>query len=199
MTSPNRLTLAASALATVVLLSACGSAAGPSTTSSPGASPAEQGQAGEAATGNENSFRYDNARFHYRVSAPGAMAENPDGSAAFKGQVERFEIRVITGTGAADPMGVANGDLAQVQASAASYHLEGNVQKVTISGRQVVKFVYTWVDGTSPVTGKPVSLTTVRYYIPRDSSTLAVLAYSSVTNQYDPQGADDIAMTFQWR
>jgi hypothetical protein len=179
-------------------LAACGLAPA-SSSSSPSPGAGEQAQAGDPGTGGENAFLYDNNRFHYRVAAPGVMADKADGSAAFTGQVERLEIHVVSGTPAADSSGLANADLAQLRSSAGSFRLESGVQQLQLSGRQVTKFVYSWVDGTSPVTGKPVSLVTARYYIPRDSSMIAVLTYSSVSSQYDPQGADDIAMTFQWR
>jgi hypothetical protein len=63
----------------------------------------------------------------------------------------------------------------------------------------VTKFTYTWNAGTSAVTGKAVELTSVRYYVPKDSGTLAVITYGIVSNQFDPQGADDLASTFRWQ
>jgi len=71
--------------------------------------------------------------------------------------------------------------------------------EITLNGKKVEKVVYTYNAGTSSVTGKPLDLVGVRYYIPKDSATLAVVAYGIVSNQYDPQGADDIATTFQWQ
>ena len=70
---------------------------------------------------------------------------------------------------------------------------------VTIGGQRVTRFTYTWNAGTSPVTGKAIALTSVRYYVPKDSMTVAVITYGTVSNQFDPQGADDVASTFKWR
>jgi len=47
--------------------------------------------------------------------------------------------------------------------------------------------------------GKAIALTSVRYYIAKDATTLAVITYGVASNQFDPQGADDIASTFQWQ
>jgi hypothetical protein len=58
--------------------------------------------------------------------------------------------------------------------------------------------VYTANGANNPVTGKPQTFVTVRYYVPRTASTMAVLIYSIVADQYDPQGADDVANTFAW-
>jgi hypothetical protein len=35
--------------------------------------------------------------------------------------------------------------------------------------------------------------------VPRDSTTIAVITYGTVSGQFDPQGADDIASTFKWQ
>jgi hypothetical protein len=48
------------------------------------------------------------------------------------------------------------------------------------------------------VTGKANQLITARYYITKDSVRLAMVSYASAANQYDPQGADDVANTFAW-
>ena len=58
---------------------------------------------------------------------------------------------------------------------------------------------HSWSAGTSTVTGKAIELTSVRYYVSKDASTLAVITYGIVSNQFDPQGADDIVSTFQWQ
>jgi len=70
---------------------------------------------------------------------------------------------------------------------------------VSLNGRNVTRFSFAWNAGTSAVTGKAVELTSVRYYVPKDSATLAVITYGIVSNQFDPQGADDIVSTFRWQ
>jgi hypothetical protein len=181
---------------TFVALVAAGSlaiACGPST--APGA-PA----AGEAAGGGgEVSLPYVDARFHYRIDGPGKMAANPDGTAAFIGPSERLEVTVVQGASASDPASLASQDVKALTSSAPSFHIVSGPATVTISAHKVTRFTYTWNAGTSTVTGKAVALTSVRYYLPKDSTTLAVITYGTVSNQFDPQGADDVASTFKWQ
>jgi hypothetical protein len=106
---------------------------------------------------------------------------------------------VVQGGAAADPVAFARSDAASLRATATSFHLVSGPTSVSINGRSVQKLVYTYNAGTSSVTGKALDLVGVRYYIPKDSATLAVVAYGIVSNQYDPQGADDIASTFRWQ
>jgi hypothetical protein len=83
--------------------------------------------------------------------------------------------------------------------STANFLLKAGPGEITLNGKKVEKFIFTYNAGTSAVTGKPLDLIGVRYYIPKDSGTVAVVTYGIVSNQYDPQGADDIALTFQWQ
>ena len=70
---------------------------------------------------------------------------------------------------------------------------------MTLNGHNVTRFGFTWNAGTSAVTGKAVELTSVRYYVSKDSATVAVITYGIASNQFDPQGADDLASTFRWQ
>ena len=90
-------------------------------------------------------------------------------------------------------------DLTSLPGSTKSFQLVSGPAELTLSGRKMQKFVYRFNAGNSEVTGKPLDLVGVRYYIPKDSSTVAVLNYGIVSNQYDPEGADDVARTFQWQ
>jgi hypothetical protein len=69
--------------------------------------------------------------------------------------------------------------------------------KLTAS-KSSLKAAYSATAGTSTVTGKPEDVVVVKYFVPRDSSEFAVLTYTVTANQYDPQGADDVANTFGW-
>ncbi|MEA2683354.1 MAG: hypothetical protein QOK05_1682 [Chloroflexota bacterium] len=151
----------------------------------------------DATTGEAPGVRYTNAKFHYRVDAPGAMKESADGSAAYLGAAERLEIVVVSGSQAADPKAFAGQDLGSL-GSKPSFKVVSQPAQVTISNRAVQKTVYTWTDGVNAVTSKPNLLVSVRYYIPRDRATLAIVTYSIAANQYDPQGADDVVSTFAW-
>jgi hypothetical protein len=176
--------------------SACGSP----TSSTGGGDTGAQATAGaEAANGEAIPVPYTDARFHYRIDAPGRMSANADGSAAYVGPSERLDIRIVSGAGASDPNGLATQDIKSLAASAASFHQLTNPAKLTLAGNKVTRFAYTWIAGTSPVTGKAIELTSVRYYVVKDSSMLAVITYGIVSNQFDPQGADDIVSTFQWQ
>lgn len=184
------------ALLSVAVLSflvACGST--PAGTS--GGESTANTQNAEAATGEAAAVTYVDARYHYKIDAPGKMTANADGTASVIGPSERLVVTVVQGSRAADPAALARSDASSLPSSTASFHLVSGPSETTLNGRKVQKLVYTHNAGTSDVTGKALDLTGVRYYIPKDSGTLAVVAYAIVTNQYDPQGADDIATTFQ--
>jgi hypothetical protein len=174
---------------------ACGSTNVP-TAGTDQASPAA---GAEANTGEGVPVPYTDSRFHYRIDAPGHMAANPDGSAAYIGPSERIEISVVQGAAASDPATLAGHDVKSLSMGASAFHQLSNPAKITLNGYHVTRFAYTWNAGTSSVTGKPIELTSVRYYVSKDASTLAVITYGIVSNQFDPQGADDIVSTFQWQ
>jgi hypothetical protein len=142
---------------------------------------------------------YVDARYHYKIDGPGHMSANADGTASVVGPSERLVVSVVRGSGAVDPAALARSDANTLGSSTTNFHLIAGPGEITLNGRKVEKVVYTYNAGTSSVTGKPLDLVGVRYYIPKDSATLAVVAYGIVSNQYDPQGADDIATTFQWQ
>ena len=152
-----------------------------------------------AANGEAAGTRFISQRYHYRVDAPGTMTEAADGTASATRGVESMTIKVVTGGSAGDPGALAQSDLSTLPAQNPAYRLISGPGTGTLSGRSVVKFVYSWTNGTNPVTGRAEDLVTARYYIPKDAGTLAVLSYSITAPQYDPQGADDVATTFQWQ
>jgi hypothetical protein len=156
------------------------------------------GGAGEGG-GEAPMVEYTDAQSHYTVRSPGHLTPQLDGSAAFVGPAERVQITVIKGAAAADLNGLAQSDVDSLAAGAPAFHLTGKPQPYTVAGNRGLKFTYTWSEGASAVTGKPTALTSVRYYIPKDSGTVAVLTYGAATAQFDPQGADDIANTFKWQ
>jgi hypothetical protein len=185
------------ALVTAGLLAAiaCGASTGP--TAGTEAAPATAGA--ESNTGESIPVPYTDTRFHYRIDGPGRMTANPDGTAAYIGPSERLEISVIQGSGASDPGALASQDIKSLATSAAAFQQRSNPAKLTLNGHQVTRFAFTWNAGTSTVTGKAIELTSVRYYVSKDATTLAVITYGIVSNQFDPQGADDIVSTFQWQ
>ena len=179
-------------------LVACGSTSASNTNQSPETlatgAPAENGGGnGEAAP-----HPFTNAKFNYRVDAPGTMVQAADGSAAYLGTAERLQIAVVSGTSAADPHSRSTADAGSLASAKSAFKLVQPATQINLAGKSVYKFIYTWTDGTNPVTGKPNTLVSVQYYITKDSSILAVLTYSIAASQYDPQGADDVASTFKW-
>ena len=126
------------------------------------------------------------------------MTANPDGTSSYIGPVERLEVAIVEGSRAADPMALATADFNTLKSTAADFRQVQAPATVTVSGHRTIKFVYQWTAGTNAVTGKANQLITARYYITKDSSRLAMVSYASASNQYDPQGADDIANTFAW-
>jgi hypothetical protein len=183
-------------LAFLLVLAACGS-------SSPGTAgtATENGNSqagGETGAGGEVSIAYTDALHRYHISGPGRMTANADGSASFIGPVERLEVAIVDGTRAADPMALANADLNTLKTTAADFRQVQAPATVTVSGHRTIKFVYQWTAGTNAVTGKANVLITARYYVTKDANRLAVISYAAAANQYDPQGADDVANTFAW-
>ena len=189
------LILVASVTAGLLATIACGSS--PGTTAGADTAPATAGA--EANTGEGIPVSYTDARFHYRIDGPGRMTPNPDGTAAYVGPSERLEISIVQGSRASDPGAMASQDLKALAASATAFHQMSNPAKLTLSGYQVTRFAYTWNAGTSAVTAKAIELTSVRYYLSKDATTVAVITYGIVSNQFDPQGADDIVSTFKWQ
>jgi hypothetical protein len=186
-----KLTLATMVMAGLIAMAGCGS-----TTTSPNPAAAA---AGDSTSGESAPVSYADTRYRYVIDAPGHMNANADGTASFIGSSERLEIAVVTGSSASDPTALASKDSTALSLSASGFHQLSYPATVTLNGHRVTKFTYSWNAGTSLVTGKPVELTTVRYYVPRDSATVAVITYGIVSNQYDPQGADDLASTFKWQ
>jgi len=182
-------------LASLSVLAACGQSV--STNGAPAESANTQAGA-DAGAGTETSIAYTDTAHHYRISGPGRMAANPDGTASFIGPVERLEVAIVDGTRAADPMALASADLNALKTTATDFRQVQAPTVVTVSGHRTVKFVYQWTAGTNAVTGKANQLITARYYITKDSGRLAMVSYASAVNQYDPQGADDVANTFAW-
>lgn len=198
-------------LATMLTVSSCAAVSTPRAVVPPGgvvrngvvpAAPAGEGGAAPAgeggAPGGEGAVTaYVDARNGYRVSAPGPMSTAADGTASYTGSQERLEIAIRTGSGL-DPAALAAADLRALRSTVTGFQLVSGPAATRLGNRTVQKLVYTWTAGTSTVTGKPIQLTTARYYIPKDATKVAVLTYGVTASQYDPQGADDIALSFGW-
>jgi hypothetical protein len=155
--------------------------------------------AGEAGGGEAAAIRFVSGRYHYQVDAPGTMTESADGTATASHGLESLEIVVRSGSSVSNPAGYANSDLSSLR-SKPGFSLKSGPEGINLSASSSsVKTVFSAAGPTNPVTGKAQTFVTVRYYVPRNSSTLAVLTYSIALDQYDPQGADDVANTFVWQ
>lgn len=180
-----------------LVVSACGPTS--PTPSAGGAEIAPATAGAEANNGEAVPVAYTDSRFHYRIDAPGRMTPNADGTAAYTGPSERLDITVVQGSSASNPGALASQDLKSLAAGATAFHQLSSPANLTLNGHKVTRFAYTWNAGISAVTGKAIELTSVRYYVSKDSTTLAVITYGIVSNQFDPQGADDVVSTFQWQ
>jgi hypothetical protein len=155
--------------------------------------------AGESGGGEAPAIRFVSGRYHYQVDAPGTMTESTDGTAKASHGLESLEIVVRTDSSVSNPTGYANGDLSSLRTKP-GFSLKSGPEGINLNASRLsVKTVLTAAGPNNPVTGKPQTFVTVRYYVPRNSSTMAVLTYSIVLDQYDPQGADDVANTFAWQ
>ncbi|MDQ6720587.1 MAG: hypothetical protein M3003_07310 [Candidatus Dormibacteraeota bacterium] len=196
MTISRRLLIApAASIVFVLALSACGSSTG-NTGTGPAATPA--GAAAEAGGGEAGTISWTDPQHRYKIDSPGAMTVAADGRASAIRPAERLEVSILTGSTGGTPMALAQADTASLKSSATNFHLLMAPTYVSINNRRSVKLLYEWTAGTNSVTGKPANLTTARYYIPKDSTRLAVVTYGIATSQYDPQGADDVATSFTW-
>jgi hypothetical protein len=187
-------------LAAGLAVVACGSDSAAISSGAGGPLPAsgEPTTAGDVTTGETAGVRFVSSRFHYRVDAPGTMTEAADGSAKASRGVEQLTIRMVSGADAANPTALAQSDAAHLPATSRGYRMVRPLAVVSLAGRPVLKLVYA-TSGTNPVTGNVEALVNARYYVAKNSSTLAVVTYSIVASQYDPQGADDVVTTFQWQ
>src|SRR3981081_4571097 len=80
-------------LALTTGVAACGSGATPVTTDQGASTPAPP----EANNGETPVTAYIDARFHYRIDAPGHMTANPDGTASVIGTSERMLVTGLQG------------------------------------------------------------------------------------------------------
>lgn len=195
----SRVRVALLAIAVGALALGCASA-GPRAASAGGAGagarPAEAG-APEGGGGGETALRYTDARYGYSIDAPGPMRARADGTAETASGEERLSVSVVALPSGSDALAYARRDLATA-ASSPGYRLRLDARAFAVGGLPGAKLAYSWVNGTSQVTGKPNDLMTVRYYVPHGAQ-LAVIVYSIPLGQYDPQGADDVAGTFRWQ
>ena len=112
------------ALTAAVAIAAAGCSTSTSTGSgNTGAQPA-RAAGGEVNTGESAAVPYTDARYGYRVDAPGKMTVAADGSAAFVGPSERLQVVVLQGAQAADPAALARADIAALPATATGFRLE---------------------------------------------------------------------------
>ena len=152
-----------------------------------------------ASNGRTHAVTYVDSRYHYRIDSPGRMIALADGTAVYAGPSQRLQVAVVQGAKAADLAALARDDVAAFASDTATFHLDWGPASISLRGRQLEKFVYSYESGTSPATGKPLTLVGVRYFLPRDATAAAVISYGIVSSQYDAQAADDIASSFEWQ
>jgi hypothetical protein len=139
---------------------------------------------------------YTDDRYHYRIDSPGPLTPGPRGASYF-GPEERLEVVVVEGGAAGDPAALADKDISALKSSISDFKLVAPPAPLTLGEHRMIKFRYT---GTvdNPTTGKPIKLTSARYYIAKNNSLLAVVTYGDKSQEFDPKEADDIARSFSW-
>ena len=80
-----------------------------------------------------------------------------------------------------------------------SFHLVSGPAAITLNGKKVHKFIYSFNAGSERCHRQATRPRWGSLLHPEGFSTVAILNYAIVTNQYDPEGADDLARTFQWQ
>lgn len=146
--------------------------------------------------GETNPTAYTDARYHYTITGPGPLKPQADGTAVFAGEDERLEVAVVTGSKAADPLAVAQADLNSLK-SAPDFQVLVQPIAVSLAGQRGVKF--TWSYTTQSHTGKQAKFFSVRYYIPKNDSMLAVVAYRDIATEFDANEADGFANSLRWQ
>lgn len=189
MIAPNvkldhRLLAAASA---VLLLAGCGSLPGPFG----GGGGGSGGDGGQPAPAT-----YTDSRYHYRITAPGPMTGKPDGTASYASENERLDVAVVEGARAADPAALAQKDASSLSSSTPDFRLVSPPAAVTIAGKPMVKFTYS--STASKQGGGKLTVTSARYYIPKNEALLAVVTYRDDSAEFNSTEADGTLSTFQW-
>ena len=191
-------------LLAVLVTSGCGSdtatngtSAGSSLTAVEPPVPADAGN-GEAGGAEAPAVPFESPTFHYRVDAPGAMTAGADGTASAHSGAERLSIAIVTGNSASDATALARTDMNKDREMTGFRLKSGPVVTPLEASTATVKASFAATEGTSDVTGKANTVVVVKYWVPKDTSTLAVLTYTVTESQYDAQGADDVANTFRW-
>jgi len=157
-------------------------------------SPGTSRQAGPG--GESNPATYTDSRFNYRITGPGPMSRNADGTASFAGEDERLVVTVVTDSRAADPNALAQSDLNSLRGSTPDSQVLIQPVAVTLGGQRVIKFTYS--SSGQSFKGKTVKFFNVRYYIAKNDSTLAVISYRDASTEFDAQEADGFASSFRW-
>jgi hypothetical protein len=138
---------------------------------------------------------FTDARHRYSITGPGPMTSKPDGSASFAHENERLDVIIVEGTAAADPAALADKDAGSLSSSTSSFRLVSRPGAVSIGGKQMVKFTYA---STVSRGGGSLTVTTSRYYIPKNDQLLAVVTYADDSAEFSGSEADGILTTFQW-
>ena len=166
----------------IVVIAACGPLPGQSS---------DSGGGGDKAVPTS----FTDARHRYSITGPGPMTSKPDGSASFSFENERLDVVLVEGGAAADPAALADKDATSLSSSTSGFRLVSRPAAMSIGGKQMVKFTYS---STVSRGGRSLTVTTARYYIPKNDKLLAVVTYSDDSAEFSGSEADGILTTFQW-
>jgi hypothetical protein len=151
----------------------------------------------EAGAANPKPATYTDGQYHYRIDSPGPMSARSKGTASYIGPEERLEVVIVEGAAAADPAALADKDWSALRSSTKDFMVLAAPAGVTLGGPRIIKFMYS---GTvdNPTTRKSIKVTTVRYYIAKNSALLAVVTYGDNSQEFDDKEADGFARSFSW-
>jgi hypothetical protein len=147
--------------------------------------------------GDEPMQAYVDPNNQFRFIHPAGWARSAPAGEAIRvtGRDQYLSVAVISTTQA--PLEFAEEDSRRVATASPAYASAGP-KAFQVAGARGALLQYTFQAGPSPVTGKPVSSSVNRYYIPGPGGKLAVFTYASAVNTFDGEDADDFANAFQW-
>jgi hypothetical protein len=130
----------------------------------------------------------------YRIDSPGPMHATANGEALYEGRNDSLGVALLSG--ASDPTTAAASDASG--SGIPGFALVHSAQAVTVSGRHSAAIEYRRSGPVNAVTGKALVLHVVRLYVPRSGGLYRIEYASTAAGQdWDPQGALDIATTFR--
>ena len=158
------------------------------------------GEAQQAAAGdipdNQLFLTFTDPAAGYSLKYPEGWAQRGTG-ARVTFQDKNNLVRITVSKGAGVSAGAAAAEMARLRSQTPSLRFEAPTE-LTVSGKPVVKVVYSTQSAPNPVTGKRVTLVVGRYYVPGAGK-------HAVVDLGTPQGVDNVdayrmmIQSFRWK